>query len=171
MFKHSSILMYGDKMVQGTRENNGEAAVLIVPSLPTKRSSRVTFRINNPHCTYLGVCFRNVVEYQGFLIESSYRIAFRYLGWRNTGHGTCLLRENGQTFSYFNFEDNDKQRSWGFEKDDIVTVELDPLTGKLTFSKAAHPPLVLETGISSRNMQPVHFCALIGRNDSSISLV
>ena len=83
-----------------------------------------------------------------------------------------MLSPSGYTFSHSNLADNDKrQNNWRIEEGDLITVEADPYTGKLTFSKAGQKPFVLATDISKKTTDEVYFCALLGHQDSEISIL
>lgn len=72
--------------------------------------SRITFRVNIPSGILIGLCYRNAVEQQGFLIQASSRKRLAYLVLENTGHGTYLLDRYGCTYSHSNALDNFKQK-------------------------------------------------------------
>lgn len=144
ILKHETVQL-SEENTRATRTSSEWWGVAVVePNLPTSTPSKIKFRVNCPSYTLIGICFKDAVEQQGLLINTNARTPFGYSVSDNTGHGTYLLSSSGRTFSHSNAADNCKENSsWRFEEGDIVSVELEPSIGRLTFSKTDQPPVVL----------------------------
>lgn len=67
--KHITVELQ-EQNTRAKRTNHEDWAIAVVKQrLPMNTSSRIAFQINNPSEVLIGVCFRKVVEQQGFLIE------------------------------------------------------------------------------------------------------
>ena len=89
-----------------------------------------------------------------------------YLG--SLGDGVYVLGCDRYTYSHSRQEDNSKASQLTFKVGDVVTVELDPASGRLTYIKAGCPPLTQESSIRSTTAEPVHFCLVLNTADASI---
>ena len=79
------------------------------------------------------------------------------------------LHINGNRIrSHSRKEDNGKQCPLRFSTGETVTVELDPVSGQVTYSKAGSVPFVQEISIRSTSSGPVHFYLAIYKGDVSI---
>lgn len=77
-----------------------------------------------------------------------------------------VLYSRGMVFSHLT--ENAERSSVSFAEGDEVTVEFDPLTRKLTFTKGADSCSV-NTDISQTTTEPVNYCVRISKN-SDISI-
>ena len=66
-------------------------------------------------------------------------------------------------------QDNGNYVSFKFGKDETITVEFDPATGKLRYSKQDKSCFEQQTSISKSTTQPVHFC--VATWDGSVKIV
>ena len=54
---------------------------------------------------------------------------------------------------------------------DTVTVQLDPISGRVTYSKDGSAPLVQETSIRSTTTEPIHFCVVMMFSNNDVSIL
>ncbi len=78
------------------------------------------------------------------------------------------IYNGNQIRSHSRQEDHGKQCPLQLKTGDTVTVELDPVSGRVTYSKEGSVPFVQETSIKSTSNEPVHFCLAMISSDVSI---
>ena len=82
------------------------------------------------------------------------------------------MSTDGSIFSHSAVNDNCKKRgSVTLKKNDTVTVELDPSTGRVTFNLLSSEPIELSTNISASNTNPVNFCVVLRSKTDNISII
>ena len=126
--------------------------------------SKISFKVHKSVHVMVGIGYVNILQQKGY-------------GWAGNclcnsgnvvGDGVYALHSPGQTYTHSRKEDNAKQIQLKFQDGDSVSVELDPTTGKLTYSKEGCAPVVQETSVRSNTADPVHFCVLMAPDDVSI---
>lgn len=127
-------------------------------------TSKISFRIHKCSWIHLGVCFRELVEKRNYAQSG---IVFIDLVGLEQGAYTVFL--HGGIYSHSIASEQCRQSGIKFQAGDVVGVELDPSTGKLTYSKDG-ASFTQDTIIRSTTREPVHFCAMLGSTDD-ISLV
>lgn len=91
----------------------------------------------------------------------------------NNGYkkGVYLLNQNGYVYSHSIPTDNFKQKSpLTFKDGDIVSVELDPISGRLSYTKDSLT-FVQNTGIRSTCTSPIHFCTMLNCAYNDITII
>lgn len=110
---------------------------VVESKLLTNIPSRIKFRVNDKTNICISLCCRNVVKQQGFLVTVNALTLF------DTQYCTTLATAPTCSATVALHSNYRERGSWKLKKGDIIAVELDPLTGKLTNSKAGRPPVVL----------------------------
>ena len=80
-----------------------------------------------------------------------------------------MLRNDGTIFSSSVKEENSKKSPLSFGAGDIVSVELDPTTGVITYSKNG-VTATQNSNIRNGQTEPIHFCARL-YDKTEISIV
>lgn len=84
------------------------------------------------------MCYQQPVKEKQYLIDTEFR------------QGVYLLRNNGIVYSHSVEADNKKNSTISFKSGSFVSVELNPLTGELTYSvQGSDEGLVQKTSIRS----------------------
>ena len=107
--------------------------------------------MNKISSVMVGVGYKSIVQQKGYRISSG------------SNDGVYLLHNSGNSYSHSRIEDNGIPNSsqLKYQTGDVVTVHLDPATGKVTYSKEGTAPFTQETSIRSTSTDPVHFCLLM----------
>lgn len=60
---------------------------------------------------------------------------FEKWDWWNVGHGHYCVQSYGFVYSHSDANVNNKQKSFGFKKDDVLQFKFDSIKGKFTLTK------------------------------------
>ena len=88
----------------------------------------------------------------------------------NVGEGAYTLYTSGQIYSHSISADYNKQSGVSFRAGDVVTVELDPSTGELTYSNQG-VSYSQSTSIWSGTSRAIHFCVMLSTALDEVSIV
>ena len=86
------------------------------------------------------------------------------------GRGVYGLFKTGHIFSHSVASDSDQQIELKFKEGDLVSVELDPSAGKVTYSKGG-ASLSQITSFRSITKEAVNFCVMLLNGNSQVSIV
>lgn len=140
-------------------DSGGWFNVLVEPAVSMTTISKISFKINKLSHLMVGLCYKNVVQQKGYSAS----------GLLGSGLYALYLNGNDRVMSHSRKEDDGKHCPVHFETGNIITVELDPVSGRVTYSKEGFAPFLQETSIRSTSKEPVHFClAMAILNDVSI---
>lgn len=121
--KHESINLSEDNSRAKRTTTPSWAAAIVEPRLGLNAISKISFRMNNIKNARIGICYHNQVESQKFLVLNDF------------GQGAYLHEEDGYICSHSIADDNRKKKSGvAYRTGEVMTVELDPSTGKLTYT-------------------------------------
>lgn len=124
--------------------------VLCEPKLSMAKSQSITFHmVNLTSYVTLGIC--NVDK-----IAKNYEF-----NTGETSHGSYQISFDGYSWGDNNSTVNSQYTSWYYNQNDKVTLEFNPKTKKLKFSKAQSPDQSYELNIEFEKKDKLYFCVTL----------